>query len=176
MGQFSSKVAHILRTSKLSNFRSMGSIFWDNDRFSKLPYLAVKRGHWPKFQKWHIYALSNPGARNWAYSHSTGSGFPRYSPVFKIFTFGHEFQKFHKYSLSIPRGWNWTYFCSTGSGFRDTGQFSNMPYLGMKLGKWPKFQKLSIYSLYYPRDPNFTPFCSTAGHFQDSGYFPFSQC
>ena len=27
------------------------------------------------------------------------------------------------------------YFSSAGSGFRDMGQFSNLPYLGMKLGK-----------------------------------------
>ncbi len=38
------------------------------------------------------------------------------------------------YSLSIPGSQNWAYFHSTGSGVWDTGQFSNLPYLGMKLG------------------------------------------
>ncbi len=61
---------------------------------------------------------------------------------------GHEFQKLHKYSLSTPRGWNSAYICSMGSGFRDMGQFLKLPYLGKKLGKWPKFQKLHIYHVY----------------------------
>ena len=38
-------------------------------------------------------------------------------------------------------------FCSTGSGFLDTEKFAELPYLGMKLGKWPKFQKLHMYAL-----------------------------
>ena len=31
-----------------------------------------------------------------------------------------------------------------GSVFQDMSQFSNLPYLGMELGKWPKFQKLQM--------------------------------
>ncbi len=97
-----------------------------------------------KFQKWHMYSLFfNPGGRNWTHSRSTGSGF-------LAWIFGHEFQKLHICSLSTPRGRNWAYFCSTGRGFRDTGQFLILPYLGMKLGKWPKFQKLHIYPLSTP--------------------------
>ena len=44
-------------------------------------------------------------------------------------------------------------FRSTGSGFRDTGPFSKLPYLGMKLGHWPKFQKLHKYryTLFLPQ-------------------------
>ncbi len=45
-------------------------------------------------------------------------------------------------------GRNWAYFCSMGSGFQDTGRFLKLPYLGMKLGHWPK---LHIYTLFYPR-------------------------
>ncbi len=37
-----------------------------------------------------------------------------------------------------------------GSGFRDTDQFWKLPYLGMKLGKWPKCQKLHTLSFYPP--------------------------
>ncbi len=32
------------------------------------------------------------------------------------------------------RGWKCAYFRSMGSGFRNTGRFSKLPYLGMKLG------------------------------------------
>ncbi len=39
---------------------------------------------------------------------------------------------------------------NTGSGFRDTGRFSKLPYLGMKLSHWPKFQKLHVYILFLP--------------------------
>ncbi len=38
-------------------FCSTGSGFRGTDRFSKLPYLRMKLGHWPKFQKLHVYFL-----------------------------------------------------------------------------------------------------------------------
>ena len=53
-------------------FRSMGSGVRDKGWFSKLLYLGMKLGHWPKL---HIYSLSTPGGQNWAYFRSTGSGF-----------------------------------------------------------------------------------------------------
>ena len=53
---------------KRSSFRDMG-------RFSKLPYLGMKHGKWAKLQKLHIYSLSTPGGRNWAYFRSKGSAF-----------------------------------------------------------------------------------------------------
>ncbi len=65
------------------------------------------------------------------------------------------------YSLSTPRGWNWGYFCSTGSSFRNMGWFSKLPYLGMKLGHWPKFQKLHIYSYSTQGSRNWAYFCSS---------------
>ncbi len=259
----------------------------------------MKLGHWPKCQKLHIYSLSTPGGRNWAYFCSTGmQWFPRYGPIFKIghiwawnlaiaqictytgtpflsqgvkfelifalwaavseiwadfqtchiwawnlaigqssrsciytfflpqdgdiglifalraavseiradfqnchiwawnlaishssrsctytlnlpqgvkiqFNFAlragisekradfqnchiwawkwpEKFQKLHIYSLSTIRGQNWAYFCSAGSSFWDKGRFSKLPYLGMKLGHWPKFQNLHIYFLSTP--------------------------
>ena len=70
-----------------------------------------------------------------------------------------------------------TNFRATGSGFQDTGQFSKLPYLGMKLGKCPKFQKLHIYSLPIPRGRNWaffalrTDFCSTDSGSRDTGQF-----
>ncbi len=63
--------------------------------------------------------------------------------------------KFHIYSLSTSGGQNWAYFCSTGRGFRITGRFSKLPYLGMKLGHWPKWQKLHIYFVKYPLSPKY---------------------
>ena len=144
----------------------MGSGFRDIGRYSKLPYLGMQLGHWPKCQKLHIlYSLSTLGGQNWPYFFSTGSGFrdtgrfsvahiasmypkrlrfslfllyrqqfPRYSLIFKIATFGHEYWPLAKLS----------YFCSTGSSFQDTGRLLKLPYLGMKLGHWPKFHILPL--------------------------------
>ncbi len=80
-------------------------------------------------------------------------------------------QKLHIYPFSTPGGRNWAYFCSTGSTFRDTGRFSKLPYLGMKLSKWSKFQKLHIYLLSTPRGQNWACFSPTGSGFQDMGQF-----
>ncbi len=80
----------------------------------------------------------------------------RYGQTFKIAILGHETWQVAKvpevaHILSLGGGVKISaYFCSTGSGFRDMGQFSKLPYLGMKYGKWPKFQKLHIYCLSTP--------------------------
>ncbi len=82
-----------------------------------------------------------------------GQRFPRYRPIFKIAIVGHETWPLAKapevaYILSFyPRGVEIELIlCSTGIGFQNTIQFYNLPYLGMKLGKWPKFQKLYVYA------------------------------
>ncbi len=93
--------------------------------------------------------------------------------LFLMFKCDKNIQKLHIYSLSTSGGKNWACFRSTGSGFRDMGQFLKSPYLGMKLGHWPKCQKLYIYFLNYPRVPSFTPVCSTVDHFQDIVNFVF---
>ena len=86
--------------------------------------------------------------------------FLRYVPIFKIAIFGHDTWSLAKIpevahiASFYPRG-NWAYFRSTGSGLRDTGGFSKLPYLGVKLGHSPKFQKLHIYFLNYPLSPKF---------------------
>ena len=90
-------------------FRSMSSGFRDMGRFSNLPYLCMKLGHWLKFQKLHIYSLSTPGGRNWAYFCSTGSGFRDTGWFSKLPYFGMKlghwpkFQKFNIDSLNYPR-------------------------------------------------------------------------
>ncbi len=82
--------------------------------------------------------------------------FLKYRPIFKIPIFGHETWPLAKVPevahilCYYRRGSNWAYFHWTGSGFRDMGQFSKLPYLGMKLGHWPKCQKLLIYPLFTP--------------------------
>ena len=44
-----------------AHFRYPGSGFRDKGQFWKLPYFRMKLGHWPKFQKLHIYSLPTPG-------------------------------------------------------------------------------------------------------------------
>ena len=58
-----------------------------------------------------------------------------------------------------------------GSGFRDTGRFSRLPYLGMKLGHQKKVQKLHIFSLSTPGGRNLAYFRSTGSDFRDTGRF-----
>ncbi len=88
------KVPHLpsfyTRGRNWTYFHIRSSGFRDTGRFSKLPYLSMKLGHWSKCQKLHIYCLSTPGCRNWAYFCSTGSGFRAMGRVFKIAIFGHE--------------------------------------------------------------------------------------
>ncbi len=103
--------------------------------------------------------------------------FPRYGPIYKIAIFWYlgtklvhhvhwpKFQKLHIYFLSTPGGRN---LCSMGSGFWDTGQFSKLPYLGMKLLKWSKFQKLHINSVSTPQGRNWAYFGSTGSGFRDA--------
>ena len=139
---------------ELSLFSHRSSGFGDMGQFSKLPLLGMKRS-----KKLHIYVyhLSTPRrAKLSLFSHLVGQRSLRYRPIFKIVIFGHETLSLakvpevaHMFSI-YPRGSKLSLFsrysfCSTGSGFRDTGRFSKLPSLGMKLGKWPKFQKLHIY-------------------------------
>ncbi len=105
---------------------------------------------------------------------SMGSGFWDTGQVSKLPYLGmkllkwSKFQKLHINSVSTPQGRNWAYFGSTGSVFRDTwdmGHFSKLPYLGMKLGKWPKFQKLHIYSVSTPGGRDWAYLGSTGSGF-----------
>ena len=73
-----------------------------------------------------------------------------------IAIFGHETWQVAKvaHTRSTPGSQNLAYFCSTDSSFQDTGQFSNLPYLAMKLGKCPQFQKLHMDDLSTPEGRN----------------------
>ncbi len=156
-----------------ANFCSMGTSFQDMGHFSKLPYLGMKIGNWPKL---HIYPLSIPGGWNWPYFRSTGSGF-RYTGQFSKLPYmgmklgNGESAKTCTYTLSTPGGKNLAYFHSTGSGFQNKSRFSKLPYLGMKLDHWPKYQKLHIYSLATLGGRNWAYFRSTSSGFRDTGRF-----
>ncbi len=73
------------------------------NRFSKLPYLGMKLGHWQKFQKWHVYCLSIRGSKLSLLALYC-QRFLRYRPIFKIAILGMKlkFQKFHIYSWNYP--------------------------------------------------------------------------
>ena len=125
-------------------FCSTGSGFRDTGQFSKLPYLGMKLSKWPKFEKLHIHSLSPPMESKLSLFLLYVQRFLRYVLIFKISVFGHESWQVDKvpkvaHILSTPGSRNWAYFHSMGSGFRDTGPFSKLPYLGMKLGKWSNF-------------------------------------
>ncbi len=139
-----SKVPHILpfypRRRNWAYFHPRSSGFWDMGNFSKLPHLGMILGHWPKFQKLHIYTLFlTQWGQNWAYFRSTGSGFRdmgRFSKlVYLGMKIGHQpkFQKLDIHSLSTPGGWNWAYLRSTASAFRDRGDFLNFHIWALNL-------------------------------------------
>ena len=117
------------------------------------------------------YSLSTPRGRNWAYLHSTISGFRDSGRFSKLAIFGQSCTYTPMYSLPTPGGWIWVYFRSTGSSFRHMDRFSKLPFFCIKLGHWPKCQKLHIYSLSTPGCRNWAYFHSTGSGFQDTGRF-----
>ncbi len=122
-------------------FPRYGSIF-------KLAISGHDTGHWQSFRNCTLHSLFLPQGVEIELS------FPRYRPIFKLPYLGMKLGNQPKvpevapimiYSLSTPWSRNWAYFCSMGSGFRDTGWYSKLPYLGMKLRRWQKVQKFHIY-------------------------------
>ena len=115
---------------------------------AKVPEVAHLLSFYPRQLKLSLFLLY-------------GQRFPSYGPIFKIAIFGHKTWPLVKvpevaHMVSFyPKGGNWAYFHSMGSGFQDTGRFSKLPYLGMKLGHWPKFQMLHIYFLNTAPSPEF---------------------
>ena len=86
----------------------MGSAFWDTGQFSKLPYLGMKLGKWPKFQKLHMYPLLPQGVEIELIFCSMCSGF-RHMGRFSNLPYlglklgkGPKIQKLHMYPLSTP--------------------------------------------------------------------------
>ena len=51
------------------------------------------------------------------------------------------------------------------------GQFSTLPYLGMKLGHWPKSQKLHTYYIFLPGSLNSANIRSMGSTFRDTALF-----
>ncbi len=176
IGQNSRSGTYIYRYSlsnpgaqKWDHSHSASSGFRDTGRFSKFSYLGMNSevthilSFYPKGWKLSLFSLY-------------GQRFPRY--IFKIAIFGHETWQVaklpevaHIVSFYPIRVTIELIFALRGSGLRDTGQCSNLPYLDMKLGKWPKFQKLHIYPLSTPGGQNWAYFCSTGSVFWDMGQF-----
>ncbi len=71
-----------------------------------MPYLGMKLGHWPKFQKLNIYSLSTPGMSKLSLFLIYGQRFLRNGPIFKIAVLGMKlghwpnFQKLQIFSIS----------------------------------------------------------------------------
>ncbi len=148
-------------------------------------FSCMKLGHWPKCQELHIYSLSLvpkgveielifalrtvvsevmanfQNSHIWAWNLAIGQKVPDATQCTS--------------TLFLPQGVDktrhWVYFRSMDSGFWHTGRFSNLSYLGMKLGHWPKCQKLHLYSLCTPWGQNWAYFYSTDSSFRDTGDF-----
>ncbi len=139
----------------------------------------MKLGKWPKFQKLHIYSLSNPEGSKLSLFLLYGQRFPRYGPIFKIVIFGHETWQVAKVPevahiglLSFyHRGSTLSLLLLYGQQFLTCRPISILPYLGIKLLKRSEFQKLHIYSLSTPAGRNWAYFCSTRSGFRDTGHF-----
>ncbi len=89
----------------LPYFRSTGSGFRDTRRFSKLPYLGMKLGHWKKFLKLHTHSLSATRGGNWAYFLFYWQLFPRYGRDFlncHIWTWNLEFEEKSQSCICTP--------------------------------------------------------------------------
>ena len=108
-------------------FRSTGSGFCDTGTLSKLAYLGMKHGHWPKFQKLHVYSLSAQGGWNLDYFHPNGSNS-------KILVY---FQSCHIWA------WNWS--------------LTKLPEVAYKLSFHQRGSKLSLFSLYEQQFPRYRP-------------------
>ncbi len=123
--------------------------------WSTLPYLGMKLGKWPKFQKLHINSFYPRGSKLRLFL-LYGQRFPRYRQVFKFVIFGHETWQVAKVSevAHIPyfyhRGLKLTLFLLYGQHFPRYGPIFKIHIFGKKLGKWSKFQNLHTYLLFTP--------------------------
>ena len=132
-------------------------------QFSKLPYLAMKLGNWPNFQKLHRVCLPR-GRRNWAYFRSTDSGFRDIWHFSKLPYFGMKlchwpkFQKLHIYSLSTPRGISQgveiEFIFPLRAVVSEIGPIFKIAIFGQETWPLAKFRKLHIYSLSTPGGQN----------------------
>ncbi len=157
----------------------------DNKRPMVLDTLLENQlGHWPKFQKLHIYSLSTPGRWTWDYFHSKGSRFWDIGYFSKLpylaIKLGHwqKFRKLHIYSL-LPQGVEikliftlraavseiWADFqnCHIWAWNLVIGRSS---WSCTKLSFYPRGSKLSLFLLYGQPFPRYRPIFKMAifGH------------
>ncbi len=99
--------------------------------------MGMKLGYWPKFQKLHMHSLSTPARWKLSLFSLYRQWFPRYGPIFKIATFGHEtwplakFQKLQIYgTLFLSHGVETELMFTLLPAVSEIqGRFSKFPYL-----------------------------------------------
>ena len=85
------------------------SCFWDTGHFSKLPYLSMKLGHWPKFQSC-TYTVFLPQGGEMELVFALRAAVSEIGPIFKIAVFEHEtwplanVPEVCTYTLFLPQG------------------------------------------------------------------------
>ena len=144
-------------------------------------YLGMKLGHWPKFQKLHIYSLSTLVGQNWAYFRSTGSSFRDTGPLSKLPYLGVKpghWPKCQKLHACLPLGVEIELIFALRAAVSEIrADFQNCHIWAWNLAIGQKFQ-----NLYHPHTLSILPpspkfhsvLHSTAGHFQDIGNVSFS--
>ncbi len=129
--------------------------------FSKLPYLVMKLGHWPKFQRLHIKPLSTLDGRNWAY-------FALWAAVSKIQA---DFLNCHiwpwnlplipKVAHIIPFYPSWSkliLFSLYGQRFQRYGLIFKIATFGLETWPLPKVPEVAHILSFYPGDLNWAYF------------------
>ncbi len=167
-----------LSTSGGPKFHATGSArgFWHTGQIFETAIFVHETWQLAKFSEVaHIFYFSR--GSKLSVSSCYGQWFLRYRLAFTIAIFGHGTWQLAKvpevaHIHFLPQGGEIELiFHSTDSGFWDRCQFSKLPYLGTRLGKWPMLKKLLINSLSIPLGRIWAYFCSTGSGFWNMGHF-----
>ena len=147
-------------------FHSMGSGFWDTGRFSKLPYLGMKPGHWEKSARSCTYALFLPQGVEIEPIFVLRAVVFKMRTIFKVAIFGHETWQVAKlpelaHILSFYPGLKLNFFRSKGKRFpryepifkidifgHETWSLVKVPEIAHILSFYLMGSKLNLFSLY----------------------------
>ena len=123
-------------------------------RFSKLPYLGMKVGHWPKLEKLHMFL---PQGVEIELVVALRQRFPRYGPIFfKISIFGHETCPFAEvlgvaHTLSFHRsGSKWSLFSLYRQWFPRYGTIFKIAMFGHETWPLTKVPEVTHVFSFYP--------------------------
>ncbi len=167
--------AHVMKWACRS-FSLFGQRFPRYGLFWKLPYMGMKIGYWPKFQKLHICCLSTPVGRIWAYFRSTGRRFwdiDRFSKLPYLgmkFVHWPKFQKFTIYCHSTSRGRLELIFVLRTAVSEIHADFQNCNIWAWNLASGQSSRSCS-YALSTSGVRNWAHFPSTGSGFGDTGRF-----